>query len=271
MSRFTVSGQSGWGLLCGKSFDEWLSIEKNWLSDLGYENSISKTLKLSFDHFSSPSLKKCFAYCSIYPKGYDFQKERLVELWMAEGFLGGNDDMEVVGNKFINLLLEYSLLQVVKTNRHCNITYYNMHDLVHDLASSILNSSDQVRHIGLQSISGESCVVLNEQANCLRSLLTNDRISNLMFSEFKSLHVLILMGYHVEELPSSIRVLIHLRCLDISDTRIRCLPDSIGQLYHLQTLRACHHLVKLPNTMKHLISLRHLHIRRGIEFPPWEE
>ncbi|EYU38961.1 hypothetical protein MIMGU_mgv1a022338mg [Erythranthe guttata] len=256
------------GLLRGKPIDEWLSIEKNWLSDLGDRNSISKILKLSFDHLLSPSLKKCFAYCSIYPKGYDLQRERLVELWMAEGFLGGNDDMENVGNKLFNLLLENSLLQVVKANCYGDITYYNMHGLVHDLASSILNSSDQVRYIGLQSIDGESCI-LKEQASCVRSLMFNEKICALMFSEFKSLHVLILMGHCVEELPSSIRDLIHLRCLDISGIKyLRCLPDSIGELYHLQTLRACYALEKLPNTMKHLISLRHLHIPAWIELPP---
>ncbi|KAL7090730.1 hypothetical protein ACP275_12G059100 [Erythranthe tilingii] len=259
------------GLLRGKSINEWLSIDEKWLSDLKDENPVSKILKLSFDHLSPPSLKKCFAYCSIYPKGYEFKRELLVELWMAEGFLGGNDDMEIVGNKFFNQLLENSLLlQVVGRKEYyggADITYYNMHDLVHDLASSILNSSDQVRYMGLQSSSGESCVSLNEQASCIRSLLFNDKISVLVFLEFRSLHVLIMMDYCVEELPSSIKELIHLRCLDILGSRIKRLPDSVGELYHLQTLRSCHTLKKLPNTLKNLIGLRHLHIPR-IELPP---
>ncbi|KAL7145668.1 hypothetical protein ABFS83_07G101900 [Erythranthe nasuta] len=246
------------GLLRDKSIDEWMSIDEKWLSDLKDENPVSKILKLSFDHLSPPSLKKCFAYCSIYPKGYFLERERLVELWMAEGFLGGNDDMEILGNKFFNKLLENSLLlQVAKTSSR-----YNMHDLVHDLASSILNSSDQVRYMGRQS-----CASLNEQATWLRSLLSNDKICILMFSKFKSLHVLILMDNCVEELPNSIKELIHLRCLDVSDTELKCLPDSIGELYHLQTLRACDDLEKLPNTLKNLIGLRHLHIPQ-IELPP---
>ncbi|KAL8048501.1 hypothetical protein ABFX02_07G070800 [Erythranthe guttata] len=252
------------GLLHGKSIDEWRSVAKNWLSNLEDENSISKILKLSFDHLLPPSLKKCFAYCSIYPKGYDLQRERLVEMWMAEGFLEGSDDMEVLGDKFFNQLLESSLLlQVVRRNG-----YYYMHDLVHDLASSILNSSNQVRYISLESISGESHVIPKEQAHFLRSLRLNGKICDIMFSKFKSLHVLILMHIWVEELPSSMRELIHLRCLDISGTMIKCLPNSIGELYHLQTLRACKVLMKLPDTMKHLISLRHLHIPPGIEMPP---
>ncbi|KAL7106391.1 hypothetical protein ACP275_07G110500 [Erythranthe tilingii] len=259
------------GFLHGKSIDEWLSIEKNWLSDLGDENLVSNILKLSFNHLSSPSLKRCFAYCSIFPKGFDLEKEQLVELWMAEGFLGGNDDMESMGGKFFNLLLQNSLLQFGRSVRglYTDITYYNMHDLVHDLASSILNSriNDQVRYMGLQSISVESSDIPNEQARCLRSLLFNGEICARMFSEFKSLHVLILMSDGGEELPSTIKELIHLRCLDISRTRIKCLPDSIGELYHLQTLRVCNLLEKLPTTTKHLAGLRHLHIPR-IELPP---
>ncbi|EYU17618.1 hypothetical protein MIMGU_mgv1a025874mg, partial [Erythranthe guttata] len=251
------------GLLHDKSVDEWQSIGKDWLSELGDENSISKILKLSFDHLSSPSLKSCFAYCSIYPKGFHLNRERLVEMWMAEGFLGGNDDMEILGNKFFNQLLENSLLlQVMRKN-----DYYYMHDLVHDLASSILNSSDQVRYIGFQSINGDSRDILKENASYLRSLLLNDKMCALMFSEFKSLHVLILIHNFREELPSSIGELIHLRCLDISGTVIKCLPNSIGELYHLQTLRAPKVLKKLPDVVKHLISLRHLHIPQ-IELPP---
>ncbi|EYU40949.1 hypothetical protein MIMGU_mgv1a023256mg, partial [Erythranthe guttata] len=213
------------GLLLGKSLDEWLHIEENWLLDLRDENSVSKILKLSFDHLWSPALKKCFAYCSIYPKGYDLLRERLVELWMAEGFLGGNDDMEIVGNMFFHNLLENSLLlQVVERNGDDNMIYYNMHDLVHDLASSILNSSDQVRYIGGH--------------------------------------------FTFDELPSSIGELIHFRCLDNFHTFIKCLLESIGDLYHLQTLRACADLEKLPNTMKHLMNLRHLHLPSRIELPP---
>ncbi|XP_012843384.1 PREDICTED: putative disease resistance protein RGA3 [Erythranthe guttata] len=259
------------GLLRGKLIDEWQSIDEKWLSYSRDENPVSKILKLSFDYLSPPSLKKCFAYCSIFPKGYGFERKRLVELWMAEGFLGGSDDMEIVGNKFFNLLSQNSLLHNVERSM-----YYNMHDLVHDLASSILNPktdniSDeayQVRYISLQSTDAETSHILKEHARYLRTLHFECDVLNIMFSDFKCLHALIIVKDGVEsndedlELPSSIGELIHLRCLDISGTTIKCLPDSVGELYHLQTLRACGALEKLPNTLKHLISLRHLHIPR---------
>ncbi|EYU37372.1 hypothetical protein MIMGU_mgv1a019055mg [Erythranthe guttata] len=255
-------------LLRDKNIDEWISIEKNWLSKSGSENNVSNILKLSYDHLSSPSLKKCFAYCSIFPKGYNLDKERLVELWMAEGFLGGNDDMEIVGNKFFSLLLQNSLLQAVKKGDYNNTTYYNMHDLVHDLASS----GYQVRYITLQSTDVETGRILKEQARYLRTLYFHGNVRDIMLSDFKCLHALIIVRDGVEsnddqELPSSFGELIHLRCLDISGIRIKCLPDSIGELYHLQTFRASYVLEKMPNTTKHLTSLRHLHIPQ-IELPP---
>ncbi|KAL9162596.1 hypothetical protein ABFS82_07G102000 [Erythranthe guttata] len=266
-------------LLRDKNIDEWISIEKNWLSKSGSENNVSNILKLSYDHLSSPSLKKCFAYCSTFPKGFNLEKERLVELWMAEGFLGGNDDMEVVGNKFFSHLLHNSLLQAVKKGKYDRETYYNMHDLVHDVASFVSNSKTDnvwdeaypVRYITLQSTDVETSRILKEQARYLRSLYFHGNVRDIMLSDFKCLHALIIVGDGVEsndeELPSSLGELIHLRCLDISGTRIKCLPDSIGELYHLQTFRACYALEKLPKTTKHLTGLRHLHIP-PIKLPP---
>ncbi|KAK6161570.1 hypothetical protein DH2020_004951 [Rehmannia glutinosa] len=275
------------GLLRGKSKDEWHSIEQSWLSDFGGDgNTILKILKLSFDHLSSPSLKKCFAYCSIFPKGVYIEREELIELWMAEGFLLTDQkmDTETVGNKFLGILLENSLLQVVERDLYGNITYCNMHDLVHDLACSVLDSKSiclnnnilddiyQVRYICREYIRDESYPIPKEQARCLRTLFFVGKVSDIIFSELKCLHVLILMGRDVKELPSMIRELIHLRYLDISYTRIECLPDSIGELYHLQTIRAVtddksEYYLRLPMTLKYLISLKHLHIPE-IQFPP---
>lgn len=106
------------------------------------------------------------------------------------------------------------------------------------------------------------------ESSCLRTLFFNCEVSNIMFSNFKSLHVLTLKADHVTELPSSIRKLRHLRFLNISYTNIRYLPDSIGKLCHLQTLRAEKCLRKLPRTLKYLVSLRHLYTPVNVDLPP---
>ncbi|KAH6808242.1 hypothetical protein C2S51_029350 [Perilla frutescens var. frutescens] len=265
------------GLLRGKSKDEWLSVEKKWLSDFGGDdgNSVSKILKLSYDNLSSPSVKKCFAYCSIIPKGAEIFKEYVIALWMAEGFLQSElaKDMEIVGNKVFNLLIQSSLLQVGRKDCYGNIIACRMHDLVHDLASSVLNPkfvdiTNRVRYISVPSIY-ESSLLPKEHAKCLRALFYRGKISHIIFSNLKCLHTLILNGEHIKGLPMEIGKLISLRCLDISHTRIECLPDSTGDLYHLQTLTCGYkgYLRKLPDTLKYLVSLRHLNIP-NIKLPP---
>ncbi|MBA0665730.1 hypothetical protein Goklo_002212, partial [Gossypium klotzschianum] len=62
----------------------WWEIQRN--SIWGSPESVlevESVLQLSFDRLSSPSLKKCLAYCAMFPKDYCFKKEELIQLWMA--------------------------------------------------------------------------------------------------------------------------------------------------------------------------------------------
>ncbi|KAL8527278.1 hypothetical protein ACS0TY_005231 [Phlomoides rotata] len=255
------------GVLRGKSQDEWLSTQENWLSDHVEGDYIKKVLKLSFDNLPSPTHKKCFAYCSIFPKGARMKRVDLIQLWMAEGYLVADQrsDMETVGNKILNLLLHNSLLQDVVIYGY---NYCSMHDLVHDVATMVNdNSSDGIcraLYRGRAFYGDES----KEKVKYVRTLFFRGGISDVIFSDFKSLHTLTLMGYDVKVLPSSIKELMHLRYLNISETVIEDLPDTIGELYHLLTLRAeSGRLRKLPITFKYLISLRHLFVDDNTELP----
>ena len=104
------------GMLRRKTEEEWRLINEIGLSNGEGGENIKKILKLSFDCLSPPLLKKCFADCSVLPKGQEIVKQQLIELWMGEEFLQLNkeDDMEFMGNMFFNVLLQNSLLQVAK-------------------------------------------------------------------------------------------------------------------------------------------------------------
>ncbi|XP_041994185.1 putative disease resistance protein RGA3 [Salvia splendens] len=200
------------------------------------------------------------------------EKQKVIELWMAEGFLQLDEryEMESVGNKFFNVLLQNSLLIVAQRDIYGDVWSCVMHDLVHDLASSNLNGSHNVDGITpvQYMVHEEASPIPKEVAKHLRKLFFKGVTSVSMFSNFECLHNLSLTSSDCTELPNSIRELIHLRNLNISNTRIENLPEWIGELYQLQTLRAlCLPTQKMPSTLKYLIKLRHLHIDSRVELP----
>ncbi|XP_027158018.1 putative disease resistance protein RGA3 [Coffea eugenioides] len=256
------------GLLFEKTKEEWLSI----LEESLLKGGIEQILKVSFDHLSPAPVKKCFAYCSIFHQDTILEQDRLVELWMAEGFLQPDSQnertMEKIGCEYLRILLQTSLLEEVKENR------YKMHDLVHDFAKSILNrsSSNEDRYLAVYS-SERMVEIINEKKSAsLRTLFLEGGIADDMLSKFKYLHVLKLFGADAKELPTSIGKLIHLHLLDISKSSIRTLPESLCKLYSLQTLRIGKLEEGFPKEMSNLISMRHLHYdhartRREIQMP----
>jgi len=77
--------------------------------------------------------------CSIFPKGHKIDKEQLIDLWIAHDMIILENDigyLEYVGHKHFNSLVQASFLQNVK-EKDGRVTC-GMHDLVHDLALSIL-------------------------------------------------------------------------------------------------------------------------------------
>ncbi|CDP17680.1 unnamed protein product [Coffea canephora] len=249
------------GLLSKKRKEDWLSILEESLLN-GNQGGIKQILKVSFDHLSPAPVKKCFAYCSIFDQDTELEQDRLVELWMAEGFLQPDPQnermMEKIGCEYLRILLQTSLLEEVKEERR---TWYKMHDLVHEFAKSILNrsSSNEDRYLSLYS-SERMLENMNEKKSAsLRTLFLKGGIADEILSKFKHLHVLKLSGEDVKELPTSIGKLIHLHLLDISDSMITTLPESLCELYSLQTLRIYALEKGFPKKMSNLISMRHLH------------
>ncbi|XP_078153649.1 putative disease resistance RPP13-like protein 1 [Carex rostrata] len=91
-------------------------------------------LFLSYQHLPPP-LQRCFAFCSLFPKGHQFGHDHLVNLWIAEGFIeteDSNEHMKDIGNRYILELISSSFFQDYKQGY-----YFTMHDLIHDLAQHV--------------------------------------------------------------------------------------------------------------------------------------
>ncbi|XP_022748117.1 putative disease resistance RPP13-like protein 1 [Durio zibethinus] len=234
--------------------DAWKEILESeiWkLSDL--RCGIIPALQLSY-HRLPPHLKRCFAYCSILPKDYEFQEREIILLWRAEGFLQEARDkhsIEDLGHKYFRDLVSRSLLQISNKDR----SRFIMHDLINDLA---------------QSVAGEICFRIDGDQKISKYARHLSYIGGEFdgIKKFKSLvkhNIYVLfchLGCQIIRLPDFIGDLKHLRYLDFSHTPIKCLPESVSTLYNLETLllRECLNLEKLPSEMENLVNLCYLDI-----------
>ncbi|WVZ91846.1 hypothetical protein U9M48_037968 [Paspalum notatum var. saurae] len=74
---------------------EWETIAVSNIGDtVRGKNEILSILKLSYGHLS-PEMKQCFAFCAIYPKDYDMEKDKLIQLWIANGFIHEDGIMDL--------------------------------------------------------------------------------------------------------------------------------------------------------------------------------
>ena len=113
---------------------EWEKILESEIWSLK-DDEILPSLILSYQDLPL-HLKQCFAYCSIFPKDYEFDKESLILLWMAEGlvqFPKSNERMVEVGEQYLDELLSKCFFQKSVTKE----SGFVMHDLIHDLAQCI--------------------------------------------------------------------------------------------------------------------------------------
>ncbi|KAM1155590.1 hypothetical protein ACFX13_027056 [Malus domestica] len=262
---------------------EWSSILESKIWELpNEEEKIMSVLKLSFDNLTPSSLKQCFAYCSMFVKDFEIEKDDLVQLWMAQGYLHSstNVSMEDIGNEYFNILLQNSLFQDAR--EEYSITICKMHDLVHDLAEkafkfeSLTRDLDQMDDdaLEIQHVARISSTTLERipkgSVKRLRSLFVDCKVpSGNIFERFKGLRMLNLFDAEIEELPNSIGKLKRLRYLNISWTGIKELPKSVGKLYNLQTLRMLRawRLKTFPREMENLINLRHVYFDGDVEVP----
>ncbi|KAM3754847.1 hypothetical protein ACB098_03G195800 [Castanea mollissima] len=268
------------GLLrCEQDPKEWNMILKSDIWNLPEEkNSILPALRLSY-HYLPSHLKPCFTYCSIFPKGYVFEREELVLLWMAQDFLlqsKGNEGMEEIGKRYFDDLVSRSLFQRSSTDE----SRFIMHDLINDLATFIsgefcfrleedneLNeTTEKTRHFS-SSGGGFGDSKKFENAKGLRTFLLKlgnswqkhddkGKMVGDLLKKFKVLRVLSLSDMRVKELPNFVNNLRHLRYLNIRNTGIDHLPDSLCKLYYLQNLILSSSITELPTKMSELINLR---------------
>ncbi|XP_026438630.1 putative disease resistance protein RGA3 [Papaver somniferum] len=240
---------------------------------------------LCFSYYAlPPHLKLCLAYTVTFPKAHLIDKEMLVRMWMAEGFLGSSLtkdwEPELLGDQFVKELTMRSLFTACGKGKNGSITHLKMHDLLHDLLISMCGDSvaqvncsslesSKARHVSVIYSNLDSIgVSIGRKAKHVSTLkffectAASRKISPNMFQQMRHLRVLDLSYLRLEEIPSQVGGLRLLRYLGLSHAKLSRLPEKLCNLRELQTLilSGCEELVELPSRLGELCSLRHLDI-----------
>ena len=116
--------------------DECKNVLHSKIWDIPEEKSnILSILKLSYKYLTS-HLKRCFAYCLLFPKDYEFEEKEIVLLWMAKGLIQETKttkSMEEIGSEYFHDLLMRSFFQRSNSNE----SLFVMHDLINDIAQLV--------------------------------------------------------------------------------------------------------------------------------------
>ncbi|RWR75836.1 putative disease resistance protein RGA4 [Cinnamomum micranthum f. kanehirae] len=269
-----------------RSQHKWEFVRDNemWNLDDENENAILPALRLSYSHLK-PHLKQCFAFCAIFPQDYEIEKELVIKLWMAHGFIPTKTGMELedTGNDISDELVMRSFFQDVEEGDGFDRIRrtFRMHDLMHDLAHSVMENehrvvlngkskdiSPRIRHVSTNGL-GILAATL-PKAQMLRTYVMLERFAFQFPCDvglFKCLRALDFMRQDKQEveksqLLTSLGNLQHLRYLNLSFTLIEMLPESLTSLCYLQTLilENCRELCELPKEISKLTNLRCLDI-----------
>ncbi|CDP22144.1 unnamed protein product, partial [Coffea canephora] len=112
-------------------------------------------LYLSYNELS-PELKRCFSYCVVFPKDIVINVEKLIRLWIAQGYVRPRrrgERLELVGREYFNNLAMRSFFQELRKYGH-EYGECVMHDIVHDFAQFLTkNECHAIHGIGRNSSS----------------------------------------------------------------------------------------------------------------------
>jgi disease resistance protein RPM1 len=271
------------------NIEEWQIVCRSFGSEIKGNDKLEdmkKVLSLSFNELPY-YLKSCLLYLSVFPEFHAIEHMRLIRLWIAEGFVNGEDGktLEEVADSYLKELLNRSFLQVVEKTSDGRMKTCRMHDLLREIVNyksrdqnfaTIAKEQDmewteQVRRLSV-IYSLHNVLKQNKTIFKLRSLLMfalSDSLNHFSIHDLcsstgvKLLRVLDLQDAPLEAFPTEIVKLYLLKYLSLKNTKVKSIPSSIKKLQNLETLDLKHtYVTELPVEIVELKRLRHLLVYR---------
>ncbi|XP_026457141.1 probable disease resistance protein At1g58602 [Papaver somniferum] len=238
------------GILATKREDikEWRYVHRDVASNIN--GGVMGILALSYNDLPV-HLKPCFLYLSLFPEDYAIPRKKLIQLWIAEGFIQHTKEdahgtlEEAVKRQYYGELIQRCMIQADKDTTPGEGKTCRMHDLMRDLCLSkgkelnfldiynneaidgtTLNSSSRRLRRYAINLNGLPRYGVdfhfNNSTSTLRTLLVQStlyRVPSIKYQHMKLLRVLDLGGVDLQK--NEIEVifeLIHLRYLEIESS-----------------------------------------------------
>ncbi|XXG44163.1 hypothetical protein AAC387_Pa01g4035 [Persea americana] len=253
----------------GANVIEWDKVD----SSLDSESECSKLFsRLTYRYNGLPRhLKPCLIYLGIFPEGQLIKRMRLIQLWIAEGFIEEN---EQVADDYLNELVDYSMIQVAERSYCGKVKSYKVHPLMRKFfvlkakeqnfyvfsteRQAASNSTVKIRRLSISGDDMNGSQDLSYVRSCF-AFKANQSLVEGLWSKFKYLRVLDLENAPLKKFPPSLVKLKFLRYLSLANTDINSLPKTIRKLKIMQVLNLKGTLIsQLPEEILELKQLRHL-------------
>ncbi|KAG2398113.1 Disease resistance protein [Vigna angularis] len=276
-----------------KSHREWSKVvgHVNWYLTRDETQVKDIVLKLSYDNLPR-ALKPCFLYLGLFPEDFEIPVMSLLRQWVAEGFIQdtGNRDPDDVAEDYLYELIDRSLVQP-RVDWDGDLEKFQVHDLLRDLCISESKEEKvfevctdnniliptKPRRLSIHNNMGHYISSSNNDHSCIRSLFffapyhdVGGREWKWLLDECKLVRVLDFGSNRCQKIPSNLGNFIHLRYLRVKILKEPFVPDSILNLWNLQTIDLSFYSIydipiSFPVQIWKLKHLRHLSVGESME------
>lgn len=278
---------------------EWEKVLENVNLFLHHQTSLSDAVELTYSRLPD-ELSVCFLYLGVFPDGYEIPTWTLTRLWIAEGFVQTRNgwSLEETANQNLNDLITRNLVNAEKISPNGEVKTCRVHGMIgmfcrgkaqeQNLFLVVKRSQEGVFVPPISDLKRFRRVCVHSNINNLLSEVRNSPQvrSILCFNEFPTnldpryisaipaafnlLKVLESESIRFHQFPKGITRLFHLRYITLSIDDLSFLPDTLSELWNLQTLvvNTKSRTIMMKANIWRLIRLRHLKTNAAILLSP---
>ncbi|XP_027094021.1 putative late blight resistance protein homolog R1A-3 [Coffea arabica] len=257
---------------------------------------IDDYIRLSYRNLHH-KLKPCFLYLGVFPENLEIQVSKVLQLWIAEGFIPQHQtaSLERIAEQYLQELVYRNLLIVGQRTLGGEIKTCRIHDTLREFCKKTAEAEDLFQAIDTNtnpSSSRRLCCINShfsefvrggQPVEKVRSFLSfgedetryKEDSSSSIFKPFKLLRILDISSIHIKfsgRLPTKLSNLVLLKFIDIN-FNLKILPKSMSILHNLETLivHTTEPTLDIQADIWGMTKLRHLHTNTTTSLPEYQD